>query len=285
MSKKVSADRLVMLTGDLPAMPFVAYKVMEIVADPNSTIQSLQDVIENDQALAGRILKIANSALYARSRQVTTLTEAIVMLGFNTIRSLAVTSATRNLYLKSSKVLGLKDKLLWEHSVGAGVAGRLIARTVNPKLTEEAFLWGLLHDIGKLVILQKLPDEFDEIVQTVYNEGRDFEEVEMEMLGFSHATVGALLVRKWNLSESFEDAVLHHHDYLQLPPEERNPWCAYIDLANKMCKKLGVGFVRREEMNLAEDPAAQALGLDEERLEGILAMTKQMIKETADAFR
>ena len=177
MPKNTSLDRLVMLTGDLPSMPFIANKVMEIVSNPDAPVQALQKVIEDDQALAGRILKIANSALYARRRQITKLTDAIVMLGFNTIRSIAVTSATRNLYLKKGRVLGLKDKLLWEHSVASGIAGRIVSLKVNPIFAEEAFLWGLLHDIGKLVILQQLPDEFDKIVVVIADEEKRIERV------------------------------------------------------------------------------------------------------------
>ncbi len=174
MAKQVSLDRLVMLTGDLPSMPFIANKVMQIVSDPDAQVHALQKVIEDDQALAGRILKVANSALYARRRQITKLTDAIVMLGFNTIRSIAVTSATRNLYLKKGKVLGLKDKLLWEHSVASGIAGRIVANKANPIFAEEAFLWGLLHDIGKLVILQQLPDELTISKQMIHDETDTF---------------------------------------------------------------------------------------------------------------
>ncbi len=283
MAKEVSLDRLVMLTGDLPSMPFIANKVMEIVADPNATVQRLQSVIQDDQALAGRILKIANSALYARRRQIKTLTDAIVMLGFNTIRSLAITSATRSLYLKRGKVLGLKDKLLWEHSVAAGIAGRIIANKVEPAFTEEAFLWGLLHDIGKLVILQQLPDEFDRIVEAVYNEGKEFAEVEMETLGFTHAKVGALIARKWNLSERFEMAILNHHS-IDEQEGETDRWIYYIDLANKICKKLGFGFVRREDIDLTHDSSALALGIPLDKIEMILAISRQTIIEEMGLF-
>jgi putative nucleotidyltransferase with HDIG domain len=283
MAKQVSLDRLVMLTGDLPSMPFIANKVMQIVSDPNAQVHELQKVIEDDQALAGRILKVANSALYARRRQIAKLTDAIVMLGFNTIRSIAVTSATRNLYLKKGKVLGLKDKLLWEHSVASGIAGRIVASKVNPVFAEEAFLWGLLHDIGKLVILQQLPDEFDKIVESVYNEGKEFVDTEKEILGFSHAEVGALIIRKWNLSERFENAVFNHHSFVEAD-ESPDPMILYIDISNKICKKLGFGFVRREEMDLINDPTTVAIGIPPERMESILTVSKQMIHDEMDTF-
>jgi len=284
MSREISVDRLVMMTGDLPAMPFIASKLMEIVSDPDTNENSLKEVIQNDQALAGKILKIANSALYSRGGRVGTLSEAIVTLGLNTVKSLAVAAATNNFYHKGHVVLGLKDKLLWEHSVVAGVACRVIAKFREKNLMEEAFLWGLLHDVGKLVILHKLPAEFDEIVQTVYNEGRDFVDVEKEVLGFTHAKVGARLMRKWNLSERFEHAILHHHDF-HLLTQPVDSWIYYIDLANKICKKLGYGFVKREDLDLAEDPSAAALGLDGDKMERIVALCKRMGQEAVAVFK
>ena len=283
MAGHVSLKKLIMKTGDLPSMPFVATKVMQIVSDSNSTVNELQAVIQDDQALASRILKIANSALYARSRQITTVTDAIVMLGFNNIRSLAVASATRNLYLKRGKVLGLKDKLLWEHSVGAAVAGRIISQHTSPKYADEAFLWGLLHDIGKLVILQKLPDEFDQIVQAVYNNGVSFIEAEKEVLDFTHAEVGALIIRKWKLSERFEKAILNHHNVNEAD-EPVDIWVRYIDMANKLCKKLGFGFVKQEDADFSEDPTALALGITPEKMDVIITVAQQMIREEMELF-
>ena len=116
---------IVMQTRDLPAMPQVATKVLELSSDTNTSAQQLQQIISDDQAMTARILKIANSAMYSCSRKVKTLTEAIVMLGFNSIRSLVVTSAARNLYNTSRATTGLKERLLWEHSVGSAFACRL----------------------------------------------------------------------------------------------------------------------------------------------------------------
>lgn len=263
-------------------MPFVATKVMQIVGDANATVEELQKVIQDDQALASRILKIANSALYARSRQVTTISDAIVMLGFNNIRSLAIASATRNLYLKRGKVLGLKDKLLWEHSVASGVAARMIAKHTKPGMADEAFLWGLLHDIGKLVILQQAPEEFDRVVQAVYNEGREFVDVEQELFSFTHAEVGAMIVRKWKLSERFENAILNHHNLDD--PAVKDEWIYYIDLANKLCKKLGFGFVKREDTDLVEDRTTKTLGISADQMQRIEEAAASMIRDEMQLF-
>lgn len=255
---------IIMNTRDLPAMPHVASKVLELSSDPNSSAQQLQQVISDDQAMAARILKIANSAMYSCSRKIKTLTEAIVMLGFNSIRSLVVTSASRNLYLKNNKRMGLKERLLWEHSIGAAFGCRLLVQDRYPHLAEEAFLAGLMHDIGKLVLNQQAAEQFDEIVQIVYNENRAFATTEQEMLGFDHTEVGAMLVNKWKLSPLLEQSIANHHNPAAFSRE--NPLLLYLDLANNLCKQQGIGFVENPDLDLTECPSNRLLQIQPEML-------------------
>jgi HD-like signal output (HDOD) protein len=257
-----TAERLqgiVMTTRDLPAMPQVAAKVIELASDPDTSSIQLQQVISDDQAMTGRILKIANSAMYSCSRRIKTLNEAIVMLGFNSIRSLVVTSAARNLYNTRKSRTGLKERLLWEHSIGGAIACRLLAAERAPLLAEEAFLAGLMHDIGKLVLNLRVPEKFDQIVQVVYNENQPFHTIETELLGFDHAQVGALLVNKWKLSPALEEAILNHHNPEALTAD--NQLLLYLDLGNKMCKKMGIGFIDDPELDILDCPANRILQL------------------------
>ncbi|OQX86235.1 MAG: hypothetical protein B6D63_00395 [Candidatus Latescibacteria bacterium 4484_7] len=284
-SKAPSLKKIIMITGDLPPMPYVARKVMEIVGDSSASAQDLQEVISKDQGLTSQILKIANSALYARSRKIETLTDAIVMLGFNTIKSLSVMNATKNLYkfMNKGKVFGLKDKLLWEHSVGAALTARAVAQKINSRFVEQAFLGGLLHDIGKLVLLQKVPEIFDSVIEEVYNTGRHFSEVEMEKLGFTHAEVGAHLMGKWKFTGDFEEAVRNHHAVTSdLQVESQLVY--YIDFANRICHKLGIGFINEPDIDLSQEYSAVALGLNEQMIEGIEHLTRYMMKQEMNTF-
>ncbi|MFO7653878.1 MAG: HDOD domain-containing protein [Candidatus Krumholzibacteriia bacterium] len=273
---------IILTTRDLPAMPHVASKVLELSSDPSTSAQQIQQVIADDQAMTARILKIANSAMYACSRRVKTLTEAIVMLGFNSIRSLVVTSAARNLYSTGAKRLGLKERLLWEHSVGCGFACKLMVQHRYPQLTEEAFLAGLLHDIGKLVLNLQAPERFDEVVQVVYNESRSFADTEREILGFDHAQVGALLVNKWKLPPMLEQIIGDHHEPGRFAPE--NPLLLYLDLANHLCKKLGVGFVDDPAIDLQVLPSNVFLQLSPELLEDVAGQLKATLETEMEVF-
>lgn len=280
-----TAERLqniVMTTRDLPAMPQVAAKVLELSSDPSTSARQLQQVIADDQAMTGRILKIANSAMYSCSRKVKTLTDAIVMLGFNSIRSLVVTSAARNLYNTRKSRTGLKERLLWEHSIGCAIACRLLVAQRLPALAEEAFLAGLMHDIGKLVLNLRVPDKFDEVVQAVYNENRSFHTTETELLGFDHTQVGALLVNKWKLSPLLEEAILNHHNPEAMTAE--SPLLLYLDLGNKMCKKMGIGFIDDPELDILECPANRILGLQRAAFEEAAAVLQETLENEMEIF-
>ncbi len=273
---------IILTTRDLPAMPQVASKVLELSSDPNTSAMQLQQVIGDDQAMTGRILKIANSAMYRSSRKVKTLTEAIVMLGFNSIRSLVVTSAARNLYNTRKSRTGLKERLLWEHSIGAAFAARILAAEHAPQLAEEAFLAGLMHDIGKLVLNLRLPEQFDEIVQMVYNENRRFHLTEDEMLGFNHTQVGAMLVNKWKLTPVLEHVILNHHNTEAMTPDF--PVLLYLDLANKLCKKMGIGFIDDPDLDIVNCPSNQILRLAPEFFENTAALLQDTLESEMEVY-
>lgn len=273
---------LVMTIRDLPAMPHVASKVLELSSDPDTSAARLQQVISDDQAMAARILKIANSAMYACSRRIKTLSEAIVMLGFNSIRSLVVTSAARNLYSTGAARMGLKERLLWEHSIGTAFACRHLADARHPGLREEAFLAGLMHDIGKLVLNLQVPDRFEEIIQIVYNENREFHETEVEILGFDHARVGALLVNKWKLSPMLEGVIRDHHDEQRLTADQ--PLLLHLDLANRLCHKLGIGFQESNDLDLCASTANRHLRFTEDELAEIAEALQQTLEVEMEVF-
>lgn len=275
-------QKIIMTTRDLPAMPQVAGKVLELSSDPNTSAAQLQQVISDDQAMAGRILKIANSAMYSCSRKIKTLTEAIVMLGFNSIRSLVVTSAARNLYQSGATRGGLKERLLWEHSIGCAFACKLMVGERVPALQEEAFLGGLMHDIGKLVLNLQVPDKFDEIVQVVYNENRTFAETELSLLDFDHTDVGSLLVAKWKLSPLLEEVILEHHDEAAFSADK--PLLLFLDLANRICHKMGIGFTEEPDLDLIDCPSNRILNLPPDLIERTVDSLQKALENEMDIF-
>lgn len=236
------ADKLedyVLKSLDLPVLPVVANKVLDVASNPQSSSNSLGLVISRDEALASRVLKIANSAFYGVSRQISTISEAVTIIGFDGIKNLALALSTRGIYKGS----GLLEQLLWDHSVGVAIAAQLAASKVIVKRKEEAFTSGLLHDIGKIVLLNQGKERYTEVIKMVYNDDLSFSEAEEEIYGFTHAVVGSLVIKKWNFPDYLVDIVRYHNDIQSY--SEGDPYIslmlALVNFADLLCIRLGIG--------------------------------------------
>jgi len=267
------ADQILKSVGDIPPMPHIASEVMEKLASDKTTAEDLNRVISQDQALAARVLRMANSSFYAVSVKIKTLSHAISMVGFNSIRSIVIAAATRELY----PVLGKHEQLLWEHSLAAGLGARLLARRARFGNPEQAFLAGLLHDIGKTILLLKLRPRMNPILEKM---GKDaslsFRDLEAEEFGFDHAALGQLVARRWKLGTEIEEAIGTHH-----APEEatEEPTLTYVtSLANSLCHRACIGPARRPNLDLGTLESARYLNLSPE-------MLKETEIELVDKFR
>jgi len=268
------AEKIVQATGDLPTMPHVASMVLQKLGNPNTSPKELHQTISADQALAARVLKVANSPLYGCSRAINRLTDAVVIMGFDSLRSLVMSSVMQDLF----KSFGLTEKLLWEHSFGCAAISKHIAKVIKYPKVEEAFLAGLLHDIGKVVLNLKIPDKTREIVQEVYNNPDvSFMQAEQEMFGFNHAQVGKLIAKKWNFAETIEETIGCHHDPRQariLPV-----LTVIVNFGNLVCHKLEVGPTRNPDLDLFEFESTRLLRFNEESLGKLMAEVGELMAE------
>lgn len=180
---------LILHNYDIPAVPMVAVKILRLIDNPRTMIDDLQRAIMADQGLATRVLKMANSAFYGVRHNVDTISEAIAIMGFNTIRNLTLAVATREVY----KRFGLIEKKLWEHSLGVSIASGIIASMIPSVKNEEAVVAGLLHDVGKVIMNNAEPERFMVLTQRVYEERVTYHEVEEDIFGFTHAEAGHML--------------------------------------------------------------------------------------------
>lgn len=277
-------ETLVARVGDLPSVPSVVAEVAGLVEDPDASVDDLRKVVENDPALAARILKLANSAIFGFSRRIETLHHAIAMVGFRSVKTMVMAASMKGVF----KRFGLTERLLWEHSTMAGaVASQLAGYKEIDCDREEAFTVGLLHDLGKIALNNTLEKEYMEVVARVYNEGIPFVVAERDAFGFDHAEVGALVASKWKLSPRLESAIRHHHSpeaMQQLAMEERR-LTALAAVTTAACTRLGVG--RRapvEQLDLAQHPAWSLLGLGPEDVEPVLSLALDQVKESAGLF-
>lgn len=261
---------------EIPPMPHVAQKVLSMIGNPDTTAEKLQEVLLADQALTAKILKIANSPFYGVPRAIRTLSTAIMILGYKMVRNMVLTTVTRSI----NRRFGLTEMMMWEHSIGASIASYLIAKEIRFPDPEEAFLAGLLHDIGKQILNNYDSEKYMHVIERTYNEGLTFYFAEKEIFGFSHPEVGALVIRKWKLSEDLENAIRYHHDGFQTLIEDHPFYMGklpiIVNLADLICLKLGIG--RRDpivELNIANSDSAALLKLTEDN---VYSLTERVCK-------
>ena len=262
-------ETLIMNASDLPTIPVVATKVMQLIESEGVSAEELARVVSADPAVAARVLKISNSSFYGCQRQIQTLSHAIMMLGYNTLRSLVVAASVKQVY----KPYGLTEKMLWEHSFGAGLAARLIANNTRLVNEEEAFLGGLFHDIGKIIMNFFDKQQFQKVMEKCYNEEISFLEAEQQVYSYNHAEVGGLVIKKWNFPEMLMKAVLQHHHFTFEKDEDPSQvkLTCIVGLADIFCHKLGIGVREPEEdLVIHETKPAKLLNLDEGRINTLL---------------
>ena len=272
-----------MNANDLPTIPVVATKVLQLIDNESTTANDLAKAISSDPGVAARVLKISNSVFFGCTRQINTLPHAIMMLGYNTLKTVVMTASMKQVY----KTYGLTEKMLWEHSFGAGLAARIIAGTTRLVSDDEAFLGGLFHDIGKTVMNNADSAQFQAVMQTCYNEGISFMAAERQMYPYSHADVGALVVEKWNFPEMLTRTVSEHHRYRF--EENEDPYLVtltcIVGLADIFCHKLGLGQREPEtELVLYQSTPARMLDLGEEQLNVMLSSFEKAYAEDKNFF-
>jgi putative nucleotidyltransferase with HDIG domain len=270
--------------GDLPTMPATSLRALRMTKDPNVSARDLQEVISQDQALAARVLRIVNSALYCLSREVSTISHAVALLGMATLESIILAATVQNVLRSGFRRGGdLGSKLLAEHSWGAGVAARLLAQRARYENPEEAFLAGLMHDLGKPVMLANIDEPYSLILNDVYRGVATFHESEMQEFGFSHQHVGALVAEKWKFPPQLCEAIGNHHTPLAAPGHSR--LASVVGLANQMMVAMEIGFEKNRQLELDKQPSAEFLGLDREALEQITGEVRSTLAQTPDPMK
>ena len=212
----VTIEQLLAESEDLASLPQVIMRVIDMTVDPKATATDVERVVGIDQALAGRILALANSSYYGLPRRISSLREAVVFLGFKAIRNLAMAVTTFNLFLGKSDAPSLARRELWRHAMDTAQCARIIATLLHPSDrqafgTDEAFTCGLLHDIGKLALDRSRHALFVTLSETARTHNVRFYEIEAEALPWTHSQIGMALAARWNLPLAVCETIGFHH--------------------------------------------------------------------------
>lgn len=251
----------------MPALPTSITKVMDVCNNPLSSPAELSKVISLDPVLMGRVMQLINSAYYGLSNKITSLVRAIIMLGLNTVKNLALSTAVLGTVGKSSsKAINMED--FWTHSLSVGVTAKIIAkkRGAPTGTLEEFFVGGLLHDIGKLPFINTLPKEYKKTISYAKDQSIPLLEAEDEQLAINHAEVGGLIATNWQLSEALHQAILDHHGSLTT---SHRSLVYSVALANSFTNCKAIGFSGDSYPKPLAEEIFQYLGIGHKNIEEI----------------
>jgi len=224
----------------LPTIPVVFYKIIQCADDPNSSASDLKETILNDQSICAKVLNLANSAYYGFMKEVKDVTQAIVILGFDTVVDVAISVSILKAFegIKSDE---FNKEQFWMHSLATAEAAKLIAKNLEKKTLEVYFVLGLLHDIGKVILANFFAEDYDTVVLDARASSSLIYESEKKVFSFDHTDAGGWLSEKWKFPDRIILPIRFHHQVEKIPPDFNDE--IYITyLSNIVAKRCGIGF-------------------------------------------
>jgi len=281
-SKKISLKSKI-LRGlvELPPMPNIILKAREIMEDSGSSLKDLAGVIEHDQAIVARVLALANSAYYGLSGLVSSIQHASILLGQKTLGELITIAASSQLLNKKLKGYRLHPGDLWKHSLAVALGSRIIAEKRNAEWIEDAFIAGLLHDAGKIILNPYIVEREKAFKKALGNGQPRFIDAEKEILGFDHAEVMSRAIRFWRYPENQSTAIRYHH----CPSRSENSELAFIvHLADFAAKEAGFKSENSGSQPEIDPQTLDYLGFQKEDLSPIIAEITSSVEKLAKEF-
>lgn len=271
------AQKIAAAVQDLEALPGAVSTALQVMRKPRSSARDVAAVIERDQSLTAAVLRHANSAMIIGNRRIVSLGEAVFRIGFVEMRSILMAASTASVLERALVAYGLERGSLWRHSLATAILARNLARHLRLPEPEEAYVGGLLHDIGKVVLNKTIGRELAGPLQRALGEAGELDAAERRVLGFDHGYVGGLVIRHWGLPELLAEAIAYHHG----PPDDAF-LAALIGLADQLSVYLGAGNYPDE----ARPPLGAAelafLGLVPADLDHVLESSRRALAGEAD---
>ncbi|MDX8403026.1 MAG: HDOD domain-containing protein [Mariprofundaceae bacterium] len=268
-------NRLMAMVDEMPPFPKSIHRVIELTNDLNCAPKDLVQVIEHDPVITMKLLKLVNSAYYALNKSVSSVRHAVVYLGLNTVKNLALSIATVTA-LPRKNCRGFNTNHFLLHSMTtASISQRLAKEYLKRTDSTELFVGGLLHDFGKVVFVQSMPEEFSRAITMASDENITLHDAEMEVIGANHTEVGAMLSEKWQLPSNLATGIRNHHT-----PDIFDAADDCVFAADQISKKLQFGFSGNPIVEAFPEHVVQRFGMD---LDGLIESLGDMSDEVDKA--
>lgn len=267
----------------IATLPEVTLRIIELVEDPTSTAQDLHGVISNDPALSSRILKVVNSSFYGLPGQIASINRAIVMLGLNAVKNIAIAASLAKLFRGGELTPMFSAKELWNHSNATAIACKLISDTQGMGLGDEAYLAGLIHDIGIMVEMQY---DRSKLIEAIDKTGAGIDgipsvsllETESEVFGANHQEFGQGLCSKWKFPAPFASATGYHHNPMAAPAEQQK-LVAVVHAADCLAGRIEGGFRLDNPSCTIQKEVREMLKLTDEKIEELVERLQEMVSD------
>jgi HD-like signal output (HDOD) protein len=271
--------------SQIATLPEVTFRIIRLVEDPDSTAQDLNHVISNDPALGARILKVVNSAFYGLPGQIGSINRAIVLLGLNAVKNIAIAASLAKLFRGGQISRSFNARDLWTHSIGVATATKLLATKIDLGLPDEAFLAGLMHDVGIMVEIQARRMQFIQAVERLEHDSTlTLRRAERTFLGADHQQFGEALCRAWKFPASFSFVTGHHHEPWDLPADSRI-LASLVYVSDIAVAASGVGFRRSVDRYEISAEVMQELNLTLADVEDMCSRLPEAMKEAANLLQ
>ncbi|MBS0159336.1 MAG: HDOD domain-containing protein [Nitrospira sp.] len=272
-SAKVDLRRRIEQVGELPTLPHVVQKLASMIGRPNVSAEEIGILIEKDQVLSAKVLRLANSPFYGFPSRIASVAHAVVVLGLNVVKGLTLCATAFDMMRNA----GMNE--LWRHSLGVAITSHILGTQAGMKNPEEAFVGGLLHDIGKVVLYVKWTDVGQQIT-AARDTSHFLMESEQALFDVTHADVGGWLATAWHLPASLREPILHHHT--PSAAQDAKLQTAIVHVADVLVKGLACGNPGDDLVPPLSRQAWDLVGLDSHSLAGCLAQATEEFQTIDD---
>jgi len=277
MAENTLKERIFRTLKDLPPMPEVAQRARMVLSNPNSSFSDLADVIESDQGIVTRVLKMANSSFYGLSGNVSTIQRASMVLGVKTLMELLGMACSSEIMSGTLDGYDIAAGDLWKHSLAVASASKMIARRIRPEMEQDAFSAGIIHDAGKIILNPYILEKKSEFQSHVRMGKGSFLSAEKAILGFDHAELASEVCEHWNIPEHIALSIRYHHD----PSPSNHDILTYIiHVADAAAIMSGIGAGMDGMLYPINEQAMDFLSLKSDDIPEIMAETAVYIEKT-----
>jgi len=268
---------------DLPSMPATLARILQITNSPDASAERVASIVMLDQSLTTKVLRLANSAYFGRRKPTETITEAITILGFSAVRNLAASASVVDALFPRQMFPGFGWQEMWIHSVTCAVGAEVIcdcSRNVSVRSSETAFVAGLLHDVGKLILARTLPARFRQIVEDCQKLNCQMVDAEKTLLSTDHAEVGGQLAKQWEFPEKLGASIAYHH----VPQDayDHEDLARVVSAANFLAKRMSRTYLSGVSQEISLKDVAEAAHIPVESMDMVVDRVRDRMRQCSE---